>query len=125
MKEVKSFTIDRANWLQGEGSADSYLIRSRDGKQCCLGFYLLSCGLPEEYLTNRRSLIGLSEKMMTLTPDWLLDENTEGVSWACHNIMLMNDDCTFAPLSEKEASITTSFKAAGIEVSFTGSYPTR
>jgi hypothetical protein len=121
MEPVKAFTIDRATWLHGEGSEDSYLIRSRDSKKCCLGFYLENCGLPEEYLTDKMTPSYCNVEMNARTPDWLLDENKLGVSWACQVLMNTNDDTTNSR-SEKEASIIAGFKAVGIEVSFTGSY---
>jgi hypothetical protein len=121
MESVKSFTIDRATWLHGEGSEDSYLIRSRDSKKCCLGFYLENCGLPKEYLTDRMSPMGWDAEMHARTPDWLFNGNKLRVSDACQLLMNTNDAPTDPP-SEKEASIIAGFKAVGIEVSFTGSY---
>ena len=37
MGELPVVRIDRHRWLRGE--VDSYLIRPRDNKMCCVGFY--------------------------------------------------------------------------------------
>lgn len=42
------FTISRKTWLSGEGSDDSFLLRSCDNKMCCLGFFLKSLGATDE-----------------------------------------------------------------------------
>lgn len=44
------FTIDRARWLRGD--ENPYLLRASDGKMCCLGFFLRSCGLSDDELRD-------------------------------------------------------------------------
>lgn len=46
------FTISRKTWLSGEGSDDSFLLRSCDNKMCCLGFFLKSLGATDEDLAG-------------------------------------------------------------------------
>jgi hypothetical protein len=48
--------IDRATWLRGEGSTNSYLLRLHDGKKCCVGFYALACGRPEKEIADIQTL---------------------------------------------------------------------
>jgi hypothetical protein len=43
--------IDRTRWLRGEPE-DSYLLRSEDGKMCCLGFAELAAGATPEEITD-------------------------------------------------------------------------
>lgn len=38
-------TVDRSTWLRGEGTLKSYLLRSDDGKMCCLGSFCLQMGV--------------------------------------------------------------------------------
>jgi hypothetical protein len=47
--------IDRSMWLHGEGivGGESSLLRTRDGKRCCLGFYCAALGVPDEDLADR------------------------------------------------------------------------
>lgn len=54
-EKVKKLTIDRSKWLRGEGANDSYLLRERDGKMCCLGFWCLMHGLTAEDISNHET----------------------------------------------------------------------
>jgi hypothetical protein len=49
---IKTLTIDRAKWLRGEDSVDTYLLRKRDGKMCCLGFLCLAAGFSRLDITD-------------------------------------------------------------------------
>ena len=49
---IKTLTIDRAKWLRGEDSVDTYLLRQRDGKMCCLGFLCLAAGFSRRDITD-------------------------------------------------------------------------
>jgi len=53
-------TIDRTNWLRGEGVQESYLLRATDGKRCCIGFLAQACGIPDSKLSDTRSLYKLA-----------------------------------------------------------------
>lgn len=46
------FTIDRERWSRG-GDPEPKLVRSTDGKMCCLGFFLLACGVSREELLDK------------------------------------------------------------------------
>jgi hypothetical protein len=121
MSEVKSFTIDRATWLHGEGSDDSYLLRPADGKMCCLGHYLKAVGIEEEAITSVDTPSNLPVEVLNEIPSWLLHENRIHVSSECQYLMKDNDDTTDSR-NEKEANIIAGFKEVGIDVSFTGRY---
>jgi hypothetical protein len=126
MNEVKitpvtSFTIDRKTWLQGEGSDESYLFRSRDGKQCCLGFYMEACAVPREKITSVMTPMGFHLELRTQVPGWLFDEAHNNISDVCNILMRVNDLENENP-SDKEKRIALLFKQAGIEVTFTGEY---
>lgn len=41
---MNELVIKREFWLRGEGTSNSYLLRSFDKKMCCLGFLARSCG---------------------------------------------------------------------------------
>jgi hypothetical protein len=126
MNEVKvtpvtSFTIDRKTWLQGEGSDESYLFRSRDGKQCCLGFYMEACAVPRQKITSVMTPMGFRPELRTQVPGWLFNEDHNNISDVCNSLMLVND-IEHENHSDKEERITSLFKKAGIEVTFTGEY---
>jgi len=42
------FTIDRKTWLRGEGLSFSSLLRIKDNKRCCLGFYCQFLGVSDD-----------------------------------------------------------------------------
>jgi hypothetical protein len=55
IKPVTEFTIVRRRWRRGkqiEGKG-SYLRNEKDGKMCCLGFYLEACGVPRAEINGR------------------------------------------------------------------------
>ena len=43
-----NFVIRRDEWLRGEGFNQSSLLRTRDGKRCCIGIYGRALGIPDE-----------------------------------------------------------------------------
>jgi hypothetical protein len=121
MSEVKSFTIDRAIWLHGEGSGNSYLLRPFDGKMCCLGHYLKAVGVEDEAITSVDTPSDLPFEIQKEIPSWLMGGCRIEVSPECQKLMIDNDDTT-DPRGEKEAAIIAGFKEVGIEVTFTGEY---
>lgn len=50
--EMRVLTIDRTRWYRGQGDRESRLLRSKDGKMCCLGFDALACGLEEKNIID-------------------------------------------------------------------------
>lgn len=110
----KKLVIDRSRWLRGEGHGESYLVRSCDGKMCCLGFYALACGDDPEVLRNERSPAEVWDK--TRIPGWLIDgagNNTE----IADALMKINDSETM-PAVEREGKIWEIFANHGVSVEF-------
>ncbi len=129
---ILSFEIDRATWLHGETSRESYLERPSDGKRCCLGFLSLACGVPEEHIAGKKIIGTLPLSATSLLP-YALFQNL----YVTSKLMLLNDILLHAgrpdllrhnidnPLSsdeEREQLLTETFREVGIEVTFTGSY---
>lgn len=52
-------TIDRSKWLRGDPN-NSYLRRSSDGKQCCMGFFARKLGVSASKIKGVETLRGLS-----------------------------------------------------------------
>lgn len=48
MKEMQKVIVERSYWLRGEGEENSKLLRTEDGKMCCLGFVCLAFGKTED-----------------------------------------------------------------------------
>lgn len=111
--------IDRNRWLRGEASesypSESYLLRSSDGKMCCLGFLALACGARPEDITNVR------------TPDQAL----QACSWPagligsrefedrCDDLMNSNDESSLRD-DVRERIISERMAEIGVEVEFVG-----
>ena len=62
------FTVKRSEWLRGEGSGNSYLIRKSDGKKCCIGFVGQQCGISDKTLTGRQDIASFKKSE---TNNWL------------------------------------------------------
>lgn len=84
------YIIDRTKWLRGEGSYDSYLLRSSDGKMCCLGQVSMQCGVMQDDLGGVSAPLLLADAQRILLPSWLFDggSHSEDATLA----MTENDD---------------------------------
>lgn len=52
MADLITVVISRKTWLRGEGHARSRLLRTNDGKKCCVGEMCLAAGIPAEYIKD-------------------------------------------------------------------------
>ena len=79
---MKDIYIDCGIWLHGEGSAESYLHRAKDGKMCCVGQLAQQCGVEKKRLTGQSLLSKL------LRADWskVVDEN-----WSSNEYRILSD----------------------------------
>jgi hypothetical protein len=107
--EVKqTLVIERERWLRGEGHGRSQLLRKRDGKMCCLGFFGLACGLDASQLEgNGDPVDARSDKW----PEWAR-ENGPDIS----KLIVTNDD--IGDLADRESSIASIFARHGVTVIF-------
>lgn len=79
---TKTLIIDREIWLRGE-SHDSALLRPRDGKRCCLGFYCQMLGATDEEMLDVASPKGLHpsvQKRLGLYSSWFYDNENNPFS---------------------------------------------
>jgi hypothetical protein len=53
-------TVDRENWLRGEGDCRSYLLREEDQKMCCIGFLAKVLGADEGHILQASTLSQVS-----------------------------------------------------------------
>jgi len=124
------FTVERSKWLRGIGSEHSFLLRSTDGKMCCLGFLGLACGLDPERITNIDSPNGIPvSSSETARKEWsktvpeaegLFREYVKDNSVVCEQLMETNDMETNDSVDEshREKALTKLFAEIGIEVKF-------
>lgn len=111
--------IDRKTWLRGEGSAASFLRRSEDGKQCCLGFYCRAVGLSLGQITDNHSPWGAAhnENCENLLPGWLINSYEQDNSLDCQSLMDINDE---PGLKDREEKIKEIFALHDVQISFKG-----
>lgn len=127
------FTIDRDKWLRGEGHSASKLLRPSDGKMCCLGMYLLACGLtpeeiqdqdaPGDVAWNATRVDGMPRRPIWNEGklSWLLKDNANDCSETCVQLMSANDDQRrFVEETNREEKVAELFAKEGITVHFIG-----
>jgi hypothetical protein len=131
------FTIDRKTWLRGEGLSFSSLLRIKDHKRCCLGFYCQSLGVPDEDMlgVGQPNLLPPAvQKKLNLYDSWFFEPQSHIRCWPpmpskeIQDLIRVNDklvgDPTVrpdnAPLTEKyrEKRIKEIFAEHGVEVRF-------
>lgn len=110
------FTIRMRSWLRGEDS-QSYLHRSDDHKQCCLGFYARACGVPLKNIVDVSLPNELySEESPLAIPSLVNKKDGEDLKIVEH-FTDVNDD-TESTDETKIKKITSLFKRIGVKVNF-------
>ena len=111
--------IDRSRWLRGEGVKESFLLRPRDGRMCCLGQACVQAGLRPGEIANVKDTIefgyGPHDRLVPVAP-WLLP----GGKLRLGQVMALNDSVDYSA-EEREAKLTELFAAAGVVVTFVDS----
>ena len=116
--------IDRKTWIRGEDSGASCLLRSSDGKKCCLGFYALACGLHENQIREKPAPANLSNTGIKQWNDTMYRSiptdayQTLKHSSIAQHLMLINDEVCFSSEEEREQKIKELFARIGVEVEF-------
>jgi len=117
---MKTFKIKRSEWLKGEGSKNSCLLRKEDNKKCCFGFYALSCGLKEKQIINLSDPTEIEN--LPLEMDWVINQNCRTRPWRCcsrqvNRLICANDEENVIS-SEREEKVIVLFKEQNILVEF-------
>jgi hypothetical protein len=114
-------TIDRNIWLRGadaEDGQESFLLRSRDGKRCCVGIYLCALGFTDHELSDKGSdddlrvedEHGEDDGVDPRVPAWLRQEM---------RVYGINDDANLTE-DDREQQVADRFAVGGVEVEFVG-----
>jgi hypothetical protein len=123
MKEVKSFVIDRGEWLPKEAhgpDGTSKLFAPESGRMCCLGVYLRACGLSKESLSGKMMP---GNHLGEPIPEWLIHDKWSGPSLDAYELANINDAIQLfegVSLAEREKLIVSKFAKQGIKVRFKG-----
>ena len=111
--------IDRQMWLRGEGATVSRLLRSSDGKMCCLGQLGIACGIPSEMIKNRAVPsdvplhVNAFPRFLISDPEYQPDASNE-----CLALMKINDGVYYYSEAEREHALTMEFAKHDIQVEF-------
>ena len=120
MKE--KLIIPVSGWLHSEGASDSFLLRTKDGKRCCLGIYLQdNYGISPAHLQGRSSPSQLPEAIKENLPAWLFCSSTD--SDLVERLMVANDTPTIPSERGVRLAIASFFAEVGVAVEFTESQP--
>lgn len=68
MNELPIVVVDRQTWLRGEGPIESYLLRSSDGKMCCLGSVCVAAGLSPSVFSGIQCIRDLNNQLVGMFP---------------------------------------------------------
>ena len=107
--------IDRATWGRGDGYSDSQLLRIRDGKRCCLGFYCQFLGVPDQDMLDvgQPCILPYSlQKQYGILDSWLFMSATKASpnSIPSEDLQLLiryNDRKIGAPCTTKDITLMT------------------
>lgn len=120
VKPKRGFTIDRRIWYRGEDGG-SYLYRSEDRKQCCVGIYLRACGVAVKDVRDQTTAARMVEEggVIPSRAGWLNDLSGEwpASSTAASMLYAINDAAKEAGREQRLASI---FARHGETVRFIG-----
>ena len=110
IKNKVSFQVSRSKWLRGEGYENTFLLREKDGKMCCLGFLAMSLGNSTKRLKNTPSPCEGMNFPKTLS-------YKNGNTKQCALIQQINDDKSVTD-QERERDLKREFSFCGINVEF-------
>lgn len=110
-------TIKRSKWLTGSREVNnSKLLRSTDGKMCCLGFLAKKCGASEDDIQDISTPDDVPNLPNLKWPKGILDEKDWNTD-LCHEMMTANDSHNL-PRSKRETKLRDLFKKIGITLRF-------
>lgn len=109
--------INRKKWLRNDDT-DSFLLRNRDAKMCCLGFYALAKGLRRNQIRDCSSPQYLENKYIPKMKNLVRKRYDEYENnKVCSRLMTWNDSVVITE-KVREEKIKYWFKKIGVEVEF-------
>lgn len=118
---TRKLVIDRARWFRGKGADDSRLLRSCDGRMCCLGIYLEACGVPSDALEN--TPYPSTYRLRPFIPaeaQWLLARDSRNPTSSDAIDLATTNDRTSIKARTREERIRAMFAKHDVEVVFVG-----
>lgn len=130
LKVPTEMTIHRPDWVcggleinDGQGNVQfplgEALLKNENEKLCCLGFGLRACGVPDGVLMNCSLPHDVGIRLQVDIPPFTVDVTQD--SEFAKKAAKLNDNVHITQ-EQREAELTKLFKAAGIELKFTGKF---
>jgi hypothetical protein len=124
--KVTEFTVKRSEWLRGEGPSPSFLLRNRDKKMCCLGFFCLAAGCSLNDLANTQVPSELEGECKANIAEQLLLQGLDLHLPVVNDLMTANDrsteihglDIDIHSEEEREQVIAKLFAQMEVKVNF-------
>lgn len=113
----KTFTIQRSKWLRGEGNTKSSLLRTEDGKQCCLGQVMSQCGVPDNELREVGEPSDISDQDIEIEALCEWDLGTRHQHPSIGRMIEINDDEETEEF-ERESRLCELAQQAGFSLQF-------
>jgi len=113
--------------LRGEGKDDSYLLRQRDDKRCCLGFYGQACGIADDDLRSLQSFASIDKVSSFIDQNFITSSGRDSEfairlmttnDAVCGYNHYYNDELVVMTETLREQSLIELFAEAGITVIF-------
>jgi len=110
-------TINRKEWLRGEGNDKSKLLRSTDGKRCCIGILAQTLGIEDSKI---KDLSGVGQIEDPRWPEWCTEMITDadrksqdiGLAYQFNDSQVLTDE-------QRETGLSEVFARNDIQVEFT------
>jgi hypothetical protein len=119
---LKTFIINRENWLFGEGADNGRFYRNDDGKSCVLGQIARQHGYSNEELSNRSSIRGLiasgAKNKNNFFETFFYDLRRDNITTS----MLAVNDNEYLTYCQREEKLINFAKELDIELKFVGEY---
>ena len=125
--KVTEFTVKRKEWLHGEGSGGSFLLRGSDSKMCCLGFFCVAAGCDPADLAGVQVPHELDGECKAAIREQLIREDDPTTHpQVVNDLMTANDrytnvrgtDMDIETEEKREEVITKLFEQMGVKVNF-------
>lgn len=115
--EITSIKLPDSEWLRGQGSVDSYLIRTADYKKCCVGIAGLHFGVEAKYLEDIQTPEQTGIDDLPAQLQFLIGDDRFDSVVAC-TLMEINDDKSILTDDERVARLNEQTEEFGIKFVF-------
>lgn len=109
------FNVKRSEWLRGEGSRESYLLRP-DGMKCCVGFFCLAAGCKPEEIEDDKEVRARHTGISSVEREIFVCLDGIRTYWA--SVVYDTNDLKNLSDKAREAKLIALFAQKGHEITF-------